>query len=66
MRNRCYSVARGVFALPLVMILAGSTLAGPNEQGRGLRDAPAKDHPVMKVIRKVVRSLGDALVTPRP
>ena len=61
MRRLRYVVGRGVCVVVLAAV-AGSIAAAPE----GGRDPREKQNPVKRVILKIVRGLGDALVIPRP
>lgn len=68
MRRFSYAVARGVFAAMIVVVLAGSAFAASSDEWS--RPLPKeKDHPfakIVRVIKKTIRGLGDAPVSPRP
>lgn len=68
MRRMSYAVARGVFAVSIVVILAGSAFAASNDEW--VRSLPSeKDRPftkIVRVIKKSVRGLGDLITIPRP
>lgn len=57
------SSVRGVAAVAVILALAGSALAAPadsRERERG------RDRGIHKVIKKIVRVLGDGLTIPKP
>ena len=64
MRRASWSYARGVSAVALMLVLAVSVSARPREERP--RDPGEKREPIVKFIKKVIRSLGDGLVTPTP
>ncbi|HYI12558.1 MAG TPA: hypothetical protein VEK57_26135 [Thermoanaerobaculia bacterium] len=64
MRRVLYSVGRGVSAMGLVLVLAGSLSAAPQERDRDVREKERS--PIVKVVKKVIRSFGDFLTIPRP
>ena len=60
---RGLSVSRRVFAVAVIVALSLSLAAAPREQrepARGKRD------PIVKIIKKMIRSLGDGIVVPIP
>jgi hypothetical protein len=62
MRGVSKGVVRGLIGVSLVMVLAVPAQARPGdgswlEEGRGR---------IIKVIKKIVKSLGDGLIDPRP
>ena len=57
------AVARGVLAVSIVMVLAVPVQAKPRDSGRWFE---RKIDPIVKVIKKLMTSLGDGLVDPRP
>ena len=60
MRGLLNQMSRGVVAVAVVVSLAVPVYAKPvNEEGW----TPSK---IMKVIKRVVKSLGDGLIIPRP
>lgn len=56
-------VARGVLAVSIVFVLAVPVQAGPRDGGRWFDRVT---DPIVKVVKKVVRTLGDGLIDPRP
>jgi uncharacterized protein YggT (Ycf19 family) len=56
-------VARGVLAVSIVLVLSVPAQAKPRDGGRWLDRVT---EPIVKVVKKVVRTLGDGLVDPRP
>lgn len=64
MRRVSNVVGRGVVALSVVLLLAGSAQAAPSREGVGIGREP---NPIVKVIKKlVVRIFGDGLIDPWP
>jgi hypothetical protein len=59
MRRSFYAVARGVFALSLVASLSLS--AAPRE-----REPRERERPIVKIVKSVIRSLGDFITVPTP
>ena len=53
---------RRAFAAAALMLFAMSLSAAPRDQ-RGPRE---KGSPIVKIIRKVIKSLGDGLIVPLP
>jgi hypothetical protein len=69
MRRSCMRrVFRGIGVFAVVVVVAGSVEAGPrqNREGEGPRMIDDPLTRVVKIVKKAVRSLGDAVVTPRP
>jgi len=64
MRRGFHSSVRGVAAVAVIVALSTSVLAAPrNERDRERgRDKGV----IVKVIKKIVRALGDGLTIPRP
>jgi hypothetical protein len=56
MRRSLYAVARGVLALSLVVAFSTSLYAAPRE----------KERPVTRIVKKVIRALGDLITIPTP
>lgn len=55
---------RGVAVLVVSFVLAGGTFAVSRE---GAAERPrTRDQAVVKAVKKIIRSLGDLLVTPTP
>ncbi|HYI12502.1 MAG TPA: hypothetical protein VEK57_25850 [Thermoanaerobaculia bacterium] len=52
-------------AVFLVVVLAGSAFAAPQERDREFREKK-NPSPIVNVVKKVVRAFGDLLVTPTP
>lgn len=65
MRRSGYAVVRGVSAVVLVVVLAVSVSARPREE-RPIREPREKREPVVKFLKKVIKSLGDGLTIPNP
>lgn len=66
MRRVFNSSVRGVAAVVVIFMLAGSAFAVPREgreQGRGRESGFVK---TVKMVKKVVRALGDGLTIPWP
>lgn len=66
MRGVFNSSVRGVAAVAVIFMLAGSALAVPREgreQGRGRESGIVK---TVKMVKKIVRALGDGLIIPIP
>lgn len=66
MRRVFNSSVRGVAAIAVIFMLAGSALAVPREgreQGRGREPGIVK---MVKMVKKIVRALGDGLTVPLP
>ena len=53
---------RAFAAVTVVLVLASGMSAAPRDE-RGPRE---KGNPIVKVIKKVIRSLGDGLIVPLP
>ena len=65
MRRVFNSSVRGVGAVAMMLMLAGSAFAVPSE-GREQGRHRSRETGIVKVIKKVVRALGDGLVIPWP
>jgi len=67
MRRVLYSLGRGVFAVGLMLVLAGN-LSAAQERDRELREKqdPTHPSPIVKIVKKIVRVFGDGLSVPRP
>ena len=64
MRRVSSSVGRGVVALTVVLVLAGSAQAAPTREWAGVGREPS---PIVKMIKKlIVRVFGDGLTDPWP
>jgi hypothetical protein len=63
MRGVSKAVARGVLAVSIVMVLAVPAQAKPHNGGRWFE---RKIDPIVKIVKKLVTSLGDGLIDPRP
>lgn len=64
MRRPGYSVARGVFAVVLMVVVVSVSARTRDE--RPIREPREKREPIVKFIKKVIQSLGDGLTTPTP
>ena len=62
MRRVFSSCVRGVAAVAVMVVLASGVSAAPRDE-RGPRE---KGGPIVKVIKKVIKSLGDGLTIPKP
>ena len=60
---RGLSVGRRVFAVAVIVALSLSMSAAPREQREPVR---GKRDPIVKIIKKMIRSLGDGIVVPIP
>jgi hypothetical protein len=49
----------------LVVVLSASVSARPSQE-RPIREPREKRDPIVKIIKKVIKSLGDGLVIPTP
>ena len=56
---------RSLVAVFLFVVLTVSVSARPREN-RPVRDPREKRDPIVKVLKKIIKSLGDGLVTPTP
>jgi hypothetical protein len=63
MRSVSKAVARGVLAASIVLVLAVPAQARSRDGGRWFE---RKIDPIVKVIKKLMTSLGDGLSDPRP
>lgn len=63
MRRVFNSCVRGVAAVAVMCALAGSTVALPREQDGPRRN---REQVIVKMIKRIVRALGDGLTIPRP
>jgi hypothetical protein len=63
MRGVSKTVARGVLAVSIVMVLAVPAQAKTRDGGRWFE---RKIDPIVKIVKKLMTSLGDGLVDPRP
>lgn len=62
MRRVFKSCVRGLAAVAVMVVLAPGVSAEPRDP-RGPRE---KGNPIVKVIKKVIKSLGDGLTIPNP
>lgn len=60
MRRVFSALVRGVVAVSVILALSASAAAVPRDD-RGPREGP-----ITKIIKKIVRSLGDGLIIPLP
>jgi len=65
MRRPGYAVARSVSAVVLVVLFAVSVSARPRDE-RPVREPRMKREPIVKVVKRIIKSLGDGLTTPTP
>lgn len=64
--RRVFKSVRGVAAVAVILMLAGNAFAIPRE-GRGDKSRErTREQGIVKVVKKVVRALGDGLVIPWP
>lgn len=61
MRRVFNSSVRGVAVVAMILALAGSAVGAPRDD----RDR-ARDRGFVKVVKKLIRALGDGLTIPRP
>lgn len=64
MRRMSRAVVRGFAAVILLVVFSTSIVARPREERP--REPREKSDPIVKIIKRVIRSLGDGLVTPTP
>jgi len=64
MRRVLCAVGRGVSVLSLSVVLSGGLFAAETIGGEPREKE--RRHPVVKVVKKVIRSLGDLLTIPKP
>ena len=57
--------AFGLAVLSVVLLLSVQVSARPREE-RPIREPREKRDPIVKIVRNIIRSLGDGLVTPTP
>lgn len=65
MRRIPYSYVRGVSAVLLTAVLSLSVSAGPRENGVA-REPREKRDPIVKIVKRIIQSLGDGLTVPTP
>lgn len=65
MRRVRYYVARGVAVLSVVGLLSLQVSARPREE-RPVREPREKRDPIVRIIKKVIQSLGDGIHIPTP
>jgi len=63
MRRSGYAVARAVSAVVLVVVFAVNVSARPREE-RPIREPRDKREPIVKVVKRIIKSLGDGLTIP--
>jgi hypothetical protein len=63
MRGVSKAVARGVLAVSVVLVLSVPAQAKPRDGGRWFE---RRIDPIVKIVKKLMTSLGDGLVDPRP
>ena len=63
MRRSGPAVTRAVSAVILVVVLAVSVSARPREE-RPIREPRDKREPIVKVVKRIIQSLGDGLTIP--
>jgi hypothetical protein len=63
MRRSGYAVARAVSAVVMVVVLAVSVSARPRDE-RPIREPRFKREPIVKVVKRIIKSLGDGLTIP--
>ena len=62
MRRVFNSAVRGLAAVAVMVVLASGVTAEPRNP-RGPRE---KGNPIVKTVKKIIKSLGDGLTIPRP
>lgn len=62
MRRVFNSLVRGVAVVTVIVVVAGNVAAAPRERGA----TKEKVSPVVKMLKGIVRSLGDGLTVPLP
>jgi hypothetical protein len=63
--RRAFKFVRGMAAVAVILMLAGSAFAVPRE-GRDPARERTREVGIVKVVKKIVRALGDGLVIPWP
>lgn len=63
MRRVFNSSVRGVAAVAVILALAGSAVALPRD---GEKRGRTRDEGIVKMVKRIVRSLGDGLIVPLP
>jgi hypothetical protein len=63
--RRGFKSVRGMAAVAVILMLAGSAFAVPRE-GRDQARERTRDQAVVKMVKRVVRALGDGLIIPIP
>lgn len=64
MRGRFNSCVRGVAAVTVIVALSASVFAAPAENRE--RERGRDRGGIVKIIKKIIRGLGDGLTIPRP
>ena len=57
--------AFGLAVLSVVLLLSVQVSARPREE-RPIREPREKRDPIVKIVKKIIRSLGDGIITPTP
>ena len=65
MRRVFNSSVRGVAAVAVILMLAGNALAVSREGREQARDR-SREQTIVKMVKKIVRVLGDGLIIPWP
>jgi hypothetical protein len=65
MRRIPYSYVRGVSAVLAAVVLSLSVAAGPRENQMA-REPRVKRDPIVKIVKRIIKSLGDGLTVPTP
>jgi hypothetical protein len=65
MRRVFNSSVRGVAAVAVILMLAGSAFAVPRE-GREQARERGREPGIVKMVKKIIRALGDGLIVPLP
>ncbi len=63
MRRVFNSSVRGVAAVAVIFMLAGSAFAVPRE---GREQTRGRELTIVKMVKKIIRALGDGLTVPLP
>jgi hypothetical protein len=56
---------RGTAAVAVILMLAGSAFAVPRER-RDQARGRTREHGIVKMVKKIIRALGDGLTVPLP
>jgi hypothetical protein len=62
---RVFKFVRGVVGVVVILMLAGNVFAIPRE-GRDQARERTREQGIVKMVKKIVRALGDGLTIPRP